>query len=302
MKKILLLSSCFLISSASFAQQDSSATQQRDTSWKKGGFVNVNFSQVSLNQWAQGGENSLSMASALSLFANYAKEKTIWDNQLDLAYALLKSGSTPVRKNDDRIDFTSKYGRLMKGKWYYSALLNFKSQFTKGYKYPDDSTVVSKFLAPGYVTIALGFNYKPVDYFELFISPATGKFTIVTDQTLADAGAYGVDPAKLDANGIPQKGTGENVESELGAYLNLKFKKEIMQNVTLYTKLELFDNYTDKNKDNQTNIDVNWETGLTMKVNKLITATVATQLIYDQDIIKRTQFKEVIGVGLAYKF
>ena len=75
-----------------------------------------------------------------------------------------------------------------------------------------------------------------------------------------------------------------------------------MQNVTLITKLELFDNYTDKDKNNKTNVDVNWETGLNMKVNKLITATVATQLIYDHNVVKRTQFKEVLGVGFGLKF
>jgi hypothetical protein len=277
------------------------AGAQQDTSWKKGGFVNLNFSQVSLNQWAQGGENSLALAGALSLFANYAKDKTTLDNSFDLAYAMLKSGKAPLRKNDDRIEFTSKYGRLIKGKWYYSALFNFKSQLANGFNYPDDSTVVSKFLAPGYITIALGVNYKPVDYFQLFLSPATGKLTIVNKQELADLGAYGVDAAIKDANGIIRKGTGKNSKAEFGAYLNMKFKKEIMENVTLFTKLELFDNYTDKDKNNTTNVDVNWETGLNLKVNKFITATVTTQLIYDDNIIKRTQFKEVLGVGLAYK-
>ena len=302
MKKLKLLFAILITSLAVSAQTPPAPQATPDTSWKKGGFVNVNFSQVSLNQWAQGGENSLALASSASLFANYAKDKTSWENSLDLAYALLKSGSLPVRKNDDRIDFTSKYSRLMKGKWSYSALLNFKSQFARGFNYPDDSNIVSKFLSPAYLTLALGFNYKPVDYFEVFISPATGKFTFVTNQILADAGAYGVDPATTDANGIPQPGTGKNLKTEFGAYLNLKFKKDIMTNITLITKLELFDNYTDKDKNNQTNVDVNWETGLNMKVNKLINVTVATQLIYDDNIIKRTQFKEVLGVGIGYKF
>ncbi len=289
MRKPILLSLALAISSIAIAQQPTPSAQQVDTSWKKGGFVNANFSQVSLNQWAQGGENSLALASALNLFANYAKYKTTWDNNLDLAYAILKSGSVAPRKSDDRIDFTSKFGRKISDKWFYSALLNFKSQFAKGFHYPDDSTVVSKFLAPGYITLALGFNYKPVDYFEIFISPATGRLTIVNDEFLAAAGAYGVKP-------------GKKTRMEFGAYLNMKFKKDIMENVTLLTKLELFDNYSDDNGNNRTNVDVNWEFGLNMKVNKLITATVATQLIYDHDVIQRTQFKEVIGVGLGYKF
>ena len=50
---------------------------------------------------------------------------------------------------------------------------------------------------------------------------------------------------------------------------------------------------------------------IAMKVNKYISATVSTQLLYDHDIQildsdgntgPRTQFKEVIGVGISYKF
>ena len=144
-------------------------------------------------------------------------------------------------------------------------------------------------MSPGYITVALGFTYKPVDYFEVFLSPATGKFTMVTDKFLSDIGAYGVDP-------------GKTVRTEFGAYLNAKFKKDIMTNVTLSSKLELFNNYTDKDKNNAKKIDVNWETALNMKVNKYITASITTTVLYDANIVERTQFKELLGIGFGYKF
>lgn len=266
-------------------------TTEIDTSWKKGGFIGLNFTQVGLSQWYAGGENSLALAGNVNLFDNYAKGKITWDNTLDLNYALLQSGTADVRKSDDRIDFTSKYGRKIKegGKWYYAALLNFKSQFTDGFAYPNDSVVVSKFLAPGYLILSLGLDFKPNDFLSFYLSPVTGKFTFVTDADLNSIGAYGVD-------------TGKTVRSEFGAYLNMKFKKDIMENVTFSTKLELFNNYTDKDKDNAKRIDVNWETALMMKVNKYLTAGLNTILIYDHNQIQRTQFKEVIGVGFGYKF
>lgn len=266
-------------------------TTEIDTSWKKGGFIGLNFTQVGLSQWYAGGENSLALAGNVNLFDNYAKGKITWDNTLDLNYALLQSGTADVRKSDDRIDFTSKYGRKIKegSKWYYAALLNFKSQFTDGFAYPNDSVVVSKFLAPGYLILSLGLDFKPNDFLSFYLSPVTGKFTFVTDADLNSIGAYGVD-------------TGKTVRSEFGAYLNMKFKKDIMENVTFSTKLELFNNYTDKDKDNAKRIDVNWETALMMKVNKYLTAGLNTILIYDHNQIQRTQFKEVIGVGFGYKF
>ena len=295
--KITFLALCLIASSLIFAQN-----AEPDTSWKKGGFIGINFNQVSLSQWAPGGDNNLSLSSAVNLFANYEKDKTIWSNSLDLAYALIKTSSDPIRKSDDKIDFTSKYGyKIGEGKWYYAALLNFKSQFAEGFKYPDDSNVVSKFMSPAYLTLALGLTYKPTDYFEVFLSPATGKWTFVNDQTLADAGAYGVKAADIE-NGVLVPGSGENLRSEFGAYLNMKFKKDIMENITFMTKLELFNNYTDEDKDNAKNIDVNWETSLIMKVNKFITASVIAQLVYDANVVQRTQYKQVIGVGFGYKF
>lgn len=298
MKKLITLSFILVfISSITFAQ-----TAEPDTSWKKGGFIGINFNQVSLSQWAPGGDNNLSLSSSLNLFANYAKNKTIWDNTLDLAYAMIKTSSDPVRKSDDKIEFTSKYGyKIGEGKWYYAGLLNFKSQFAEGFAYPNDSDIVSKFMSPGYLTLALGLTYKPNDNFEVFFSPATGKWTFVNDQKLADAGAYGVKMATIE-NGVLLPGTGENLRSEFGAYLNMKFKKDIMENVTFATKLELFNNYTDSDKDNAKNIDVNWETSLLMKVNKFITASIIAQVVYDANVVARTQYKQVIGVGFGYKF
>jgi hypothetical protein len=283
MKNILLVTAFITLSAIAGAQAPA------DTSWKKGGFIGINFTQANLSQWSQGGENSLALAGNLNVFANYAKDKNEWANSLDLAYAMIKSGQLKMRKSDDKIELNSKYGHKMSDKWLYSVLLNFKSQFAPGYIYPDDSDVISKFLAPAYLTVGAGFTYKPVDYFEVFISPATGKFTIVSDKTLSDAGAYGVDP-------------GKTVRSEFGAYINMKFKKDIMQNVTLTSKLELFNNYTDKDKANAKKVDVNWDTSLNMKINNYLTASINTQVVYDANVVERTQYKELLGIGLGIKF
>jgi hypothetical protein len=283
MRKKILFTAFMLLSMHSFSQE------VVDTSWKSGGVINLNFSQVNLSQWAQGGENSISLGSLLLAFANYEKDKIAWSNSLKLSYAFIKSGDQHLRKNDDQIDLTSKLSRKFAEKWYYSVLFNFKSQFAKGYLYPNDSVFVSTFLAPGYVTLALGVNFKPVDYFEVFLSPITAKYTLVNDQRLADAGAYGVHP-------------GDKTRTEIGAYMNIRFKKDIMQNVTLLSKVELFNNYSDDDHSNRGNIDVFWDAGLVMKVNKWLNATITTQLIYDDDIIQRTQFKESLGIGLGYNF
>jgi len=270
------------------------AQEPADTSyWKKGGMGTATFSQVSFYQWAAGGENSYSTNGFLSLFANYKKEHISWDNTLGLGYGVIKQGSL-TKKSDDRIDFSSMFGMEASKKWNYSALMGFKTQFAKGYNYPDKVHVISDFFAPAYLTTSLGMGYKPNDKFSLFLSPLTSKMTFVMDDTLSAAGAFGVEP-------------GSKFRAEFGGYAKLSYIQEIMKNVSLQGKVDLFTNYLE----NPQNIDVNAELMLTMKINEFLAATFSTMIIYDDDVTllqsdgtngPGLQVKEVFGVGLSYKF
>lgn len=279
-------------------------TQSADTTkgWKKGAVIGLNLSQTSLTNWAAGGQNSIAANGIFSVFANYKKGKNAWDNSLDLGYGILKQeGSTYSKKTDDKIDLLSKYGREAFKNFYYAALLNFKTQMDVGYNYPTDSTrlKISNRFAPAYIIGALGIDYKPNAYLSIFAAPITGKLTIVTDQSLADVGAFGVDK-------------GKNTKSEFGGYLRMiysknDFKSEFLKNVSFTTKLDLFSNYM---KDPQ-NVVINWETLIALKINKYISVNLITQLIYDDkikiadnnnEVKPRVQFKEILGIGFSYKF
>jgi hypothetical protein len=74
----------------------------------------------------------------------------------------------------------------------------------------------------------------------------------------------------------------------------------------------LFTNYLKEFGD----FDLNWETLIAMKVNSYISATLSTQLLYDEDIgilkeneegemrpyYSKVQFKEVLAVGFSMNF
>ncbi|MDH5400010.1 MAG: DUF3078 domain-containing protein [Cyclobacteriaceae bacterium] len=319
MKKLLIAAFLLLLMSPVTAQvtevESKLKAQKTDTTegWKKGGTITTNLSQVSLTNWASGGQNSVSLSGLLSLFAHRKMGNGLWENYLDIAYGTIKQGKRANWwKTDDKIDLTSKYGRKLAESWYLAGVLNFKSQLAAGYNYPNDSVVISGFMAPGYLLGAMGLDYKPNDNFTAFLAPFTAKTTFVKDQALADAGAFGVDPAILDNLGNVIT-AGKKVRGEFGGYVRLFYKKDLMENVSLQTKLDLFSNYLK----NPQNIDVNWETLISMKVNKFISATLSTNLLYDDDVDiavdenndgitdksgPRTQFKEVLGVGFSYKF
>ena len=134
MKKIILtlvaIATILGLSAQTTEAEKSLTTQSKDTldGWKTGGIVSLNLTQVGLTNWQSGGENSLSVNGLLSLFANLKKGNSTWDNSLDLGYGILQQGDDEVRKTDDKIDFTSKYGQKAFKNWYYAGLVNFKSQ------------------------------------------------------------------------------------------------------------------------------------------------------------------------------
>ena len=313
MRKTLTTILLFCIISISYSQvtdvEKNIKTQVVDTveGWKIGGTTSINLTQISLKNWSAGGQNSISITGLVNLFARFKKNNTLWENYLDLGYGTIDDDEKDWWKTDDKVDFTSKYGYKASNNWYYAALINMKTQMTAGYDYPDDSTKISGFLSPGYIVSAIGFDYKPSKDFTVFIAPFTSKMTIVKSQSLADNGAFGMEPAEKDSNGNITK-RGEWFRNEVGGYIRMFYKKELMKNVGLQTKLDLFSNY----QTNPENIDLSWEVLISMKVNKYISATITTHLLYDDDIDfmkddgskegAKIQFKEVLGVGFLYKF
>lgn len=270
--------------------------------WSTGGTISISATQTSFTNWAAGGQNSIAVGNIASAYANYSKKKASWDNTLDLGYGILRQGDeNGWMKTNDKVDLASKYGQRASERWYYAVLINFKTQMAPGYDYPNDSISISDFLAPGYIIGALGMDYKPSRHFSAFIAPLTSKTTIVNNQRLADAGAFGVEE-------------GEKIRNQFGGYVRLSYQKNnIIENVNLTTKIDLFSDYLDKPQ----NLDVNWEVLLSMKVGRYLTVTFSTQLLYDDDIKigidtnddgtfdkfgPRTQYKQVVGVGLSYSF
>ncbi|MHB1921187.1 MAG: DUF3078 domain-containing protein [Chitinophagaceae bacterium] len=102
-------------------------------SWKTGGLFNLNISQGSQSNWAAGGDNfSFAAHSLLNAFAHYSRGKNIWDNTLSMSYGYLTTTSLGTRKSDDQFDLNSRYGYLEAKSWYYTGLLDFRSQFSRG--------------------------------------------------------------------------------------------------------------------------------------------------------------------------
>lgn len=256
--------------------------------WKLGTLVKLDFNQGHVSKgWAEGGESSISALSGIKSFANYKKNKTSWENTVDLQYGLLKSGDNEFRKNQDKLEINTKFGHLAFKKWYYTSMFNLRTQFVRGYNYSSDGSrkLISSFFAPAYILASVGLDYKPKKDFSILLSPFTAKYTIVSDTANIDQTAFGID-------------ADESVKKEVGAYVKLLHKWKITKDISMENKLEFYSSYSNKPK----NIDVDWQFILNLPINQYLTTTVSTYFISDDDTGSRIQFKENLAIGVRYQF
>jgi hypothetical protein len=242
--------------------------------WKFGGYIGLLANQTALVNWAAGGENSISGTFIGGAYANFARGKHSFENNLDITVGYIKQGSSIFQKNEDLLSVNSKYGYDLGKNLFLTTMLNFNTLMFVTEDYNDDSpgfANLSMFAAPAFLKLGVGIDYKPNKMFSLYASPATGKFTFVQEAKDIDETRYGLK-------------AGDVVRAEFGASLQAKFEKEIVKNVNFNSNIQLFNNFTDPNKPNRKNIDVNWRTQVTFNINDWLSTSLFIHLIYDNDI------------------
>lgn len=270
---------------------------QTDTSyWKAGGDFTLQYNQSYFQNWNAGGEKSWAFGTIVNSFARYNDGTHSWDNTLFLGLGYINTESNATRKTDDKIEITSKYGRKAFNDFSYTANLNFKTQFFEGINF-NNNTRISDFMAPGYLNISAGLDYKPSDKLSVYYSPLSGRIIFVLDDSLSAIGAFGVLP-------------GQRVRPELGSYFVVQSRYEVFKNVIYQTKLDLFWNYTPEHQKDLWNIDVMWDNSILFKVNSILSFMLTVNMIYDHDIFtineqgkkEWLQLKQTFGAGITIKY
>jgi hypothetical protein len=266
------------------------------------------FNQTYLSNWSKGGENSVATMLDISGEAKYTDKeaKTEWTSNGRLKYGSIITEEYGLRTNTDQLEFNSKFNKVMRDKIDFSAVFYMKNQLARGYNYPNDSVVVSKFLNPGTFTLGLGLEYKPIKKTVINYSPLSYKNTFVLDTAAIDQTAHGIAADK-------------KVRQEMGGQLVVKNTLSIFDGLEMRNTLRLFSNYFN----NPQNVDVDWEMNLEKRINWYFTVNLNLHLIYDDDIrfpvldendepvklpdgtIKKSpklQFKEFVGLTFSFKF
>jgi len=314
MKKIFTVLA-LLFSVVIFAQQTADTIKP----WKVTGLGSLSITQASFTNWSAGGENSVAGLALIKLYADYSKGNFSNNNSLTLKYGIQQNESyNQPRKNEDLIDFNSQVNHKISKSWRLSALVNFNTQFTNGFNYPNDSLVISRFMAPGFLTISPGMLYKPSDYFSILLTPVTMKGIFVLDQDLADLGAFGVDKADTTSDGKMIAGTGKTSKIKMGAFAEIYFKKTFKETFAFESKLNVFYNYLNDNNipKGVAPIDFNWQNFFIYRISKWFSTTLFVHFAHmpgdvfisrsgiDGEIKTKPndklQIKQTFGIGLAY--
>jgi hypothetical protein len=309
MKKIILLS-CFLSLSAGIIAQttekelmkntDSAIKAIADTTangWSKKGTITFLFNQSTFNNWLAGGESSLAGTLGFNYEFHYKNDNTTWDNRILANYGLLQTKNADFeKKTDDRFEYNSIYGKKAFGNWYYSLILNFRTQFTTGYIYGKDANGAETrventgIFSPAYLTFGPGLYWKKNDNLKLNFAPLTSKMTFVNSDYTSLPGYIDGSYFGVDAN--------KSLRYELGFYASAYYKFNLMKNVNVENLLNLYSNYLEKPE----NIDLDYQINIVMTINKTLSANFTFQTIYDDNAFQGFQTRQVFGLGVNYGF
>lgn len=263
-----------------------------DTSyWQSEFSAGLNFNQAGFsNNWKAGGVNSVAFGSIIAGKALYQKDKFSWDNELELLFGIVRNEGEETRKSNDRIFLDTKLGYQLNKNWSSYFSVNYLSQFAEGYNYNEDGTksLISKFMAPGYLTSSLGFEYKPNKEFFLRIGPFSPRFTFVSDNQII---------ANVPSNyGVP---AGETVRVEwLAMQVFASLDKDLSENLNLKSRYTMFANYETLA---MKNIDHRLDLTITAKISNIINVTLTGISLYDIDQDPGVQYSQGLALGILYK-
>ncbi len=276
------------------------------------GNLSMTIQQLGMTYWAAGGESNASGKVTAFFKHSYTRNLFNYETTGLFAYGIQNFAKDKrTEKTEDRLEMSMTMSHNNNKHLTFTSIAALKTQFSDGFKYPNDSIPISRFFAPAYITVSIGYTYKICNELSIFMSPVAGKFTFVTDQTLADNGAFGVEAAYWnvvdgDSTWVP----GKNFLGELGFNILIKYKQEFKNNISIFSTLNLYNNYMDANRANRWNIDVDWETGIRFKISKYISTVVNIHMIYDDNVKFLVdgkqkailQFKESLGISFLYNF
>lgn len=259
-----------------------SMPQPVDTTWKHTGVAGLAATQVSLSNWAQGGQNAIAWTMRLEGKSEMTVPRWGWTNTYKFAYGQAKVGEKSLRKTDDQIDLASVLSYRGDHAINAYGAFTMKTQFDAGYSYDasDRRTAVSAFFDPAYLVESAGIEYKPSTLIKTRLGVALREVITSRFPSFADD---------------PKTKTIERTKTEGGFESVTDLELKLDGNVLFTSHLELFDpiNHLEK-------IILRSDNMVTAKVSKYIVVSLNLMLVNDVQVTSRTQVKQMLTLGINY--
>ena len=289
----LMILSVVAVPSASAQEEeeegDAPDSELPATPWNTNLIGRLSATQAAYSNWQEGGLNNLALTATVDGRARREEEAWIQEYKSRLVYGVVKQDTLSFRKADDVINLSASFQN--KGKGFFKTFkptvaTTLRTQFAPGYNYDKNPfegrtntpVKVSAFFAPAVFTESIGLTYSPEE-------GITQRFGIAGKQTAVHIRRfrplYGLDPE-------------EWTRFELGVDSYTEFDREVFENVQVTSTLGLFAAF------NKANVpDMLWESSVAMEVNTWLGVNLDFVALYDRDISRRIQFKEVFSLGIS---
>lgn len=313
-------------------EKTKAAAEAAKDGWKKTAAFGLNLDQIAMiNPRPGDGLNRIGFGANGLIGATFKKGRLYWDNGVSETFGMQRIGrgsSIPLQKSGDELKAWSGLGYQAKenGKLFYMLDARLRTQLTPSYaggtygsliKYnneytgtPDSvynaltteqkaalkgSRLQSKFLAPGYLTIAPGVSYIPNTNFDLFFSPAAVNMIIVNDDYIASRVNPGDSTRSLYGTKWRSATDYDKLEVQVGAMARARYNNKYFNDkVTFRTELILYSNYLH----NPQNIDVEWNNDLGFNIYKGLSLNLKASMYYDDDQIVTINRDNDITTGI----
>ncbi len=201
----------------------------------------ISLNQASLTNWAAGGENSFSARFTADITHTYTNQGDFSVSSIFQSALSLVQSEDDFRKSEDWWKINIKPSWKVSNKWSFSGDLLLNSQFASSFSEAADGSanLISTFFAPATLNISAGFTF--LDHrnagqineskFSLYLSPAAGNLRMVLNETLSEAGAFGVEK-------------GKKFEPTFGMTFRVEFFKKFLEGkMDYYSKWETYWDY-----------------------------------------------------------
>lgn len=276
--KSLFLLLCVLIASTDSASAISDSTAVNP--WSLGWIGTLNGSQATYRNWSQGGVNTVAVTGGTRFTAKYTLDRFVLDHSTSLKYGRARLNGNVGRKTDDEIRIRNQASRKFNNP-HYSLIgqLSFDTQFYEGYD-RSFTNIISKFMAPAYITETIGLAYTPEENLQMNAGLSL-KQTLVADTLLSPR--YGLKD-------------GSTFRNEGGISVGFRLSRQVMTNVSYSGTADTFTNLL--RPVSSTVFKMNND--IVGKINDNLTTNIQFAVIFDDNVTKKLQVKQVLSVGFSY--